>query len=467
MKKRVLVLGCTGSIGQQTLDILKMFPDSFELAGLTAHSKKDALSQTARDFSCTHYALTGERGFSGDAMQRFIAQSNADIAVNGITGAAGLAPSVYVLENGIDLALANKETIVMAGSFIKEIAKKNNAQLLPVDSEHSAVFNLIRGMGALGATKTLGAMRDNSSFSPIAQIILTASGGPFRNLPKEQFASITARDALKHPTWNMGQKITIDSATLANKGLEVIEACSLFDMPPEKVSVVVHPQSLVHSLIKTRDGVLYAQISKPDMRHPILNALTFPDIVENDLEEFDIASYINGKNGVNNENENNGENVENRTEMTFCAPRFDDFPMLSLAYDAVKNQQCIAYNAANEIAVDAFIHGKIAFTDFAPIVQYTMNQMPQKDLSAAEVARLARECDSADTLAKICALDKTARDIAQKTARDIAQKTARDIAQKTARDIAQKTARDIAHKQARGIAREIGKIEEKITGVTK
>ncbi|GMO13104.1 MAG: 1-deoxy-D-xylulose-5-phosphate reductoisomerase [Treponemataceae bacterium] len=437
MKKRVLVLGCTGSIGKQTLDILKMFPDSFELAGLTAHSKKDALLQTARDFSCTHYALTGERDFSGDEMQRFIAQSNADIAVNGITGAAGLAPSVYVLENGIDLALANKETIVMAGSFIKEIAKKNNAQLLPVDSEHSAVFNLIRGMGTLCATKTLGAMRDNSS--QIAQIILTASGGPFRNLPKKQFASITARDALKHPTWNMGQKITIDSATLANKGLEVIEACSLFDMPPEKVSVVVHPQSLVHSLIKTRDGVLYAQISKPDMRHPILNALTFPDIVENDLEEFDIASHINGRNGVNNENENNGENVENRTEMTFCAPRFDDFPMLSLAYDAVKNQQCIAYNAANEVAVDAFIHGKIAFTDFAPIVQYTMNQMPQKDLPATEAARLARECDSADTLAKICALDETARDIAHRAARDT------------------------AHKQAR----EIGKIEEKITGVTK
>jgi 1-deoxy-D-xylulose-5-phosphate reductoisomerase len=271
------------------------------------------------------------------ALREFIVQSGADIAVNGIAGSAGLLPSVFALEEGIDLALANKETIVMAGALIRTLAEKTGCKILPVDSEHSAVFHLLTHFPR----------------EAVHSIILTASGGPFRTLDAEKFSEIRAEDALKHPTWTMGKKITVDSATLANKGLEVIEARYLFDMPPEKIRVVVHPQSIVHSLIRTVDGVLYAQMSKPDMRHPILNALFWPETTENSLELLDLAAGI---------------------ELSFSPPRFDDFPMLPLAFEAAKSGQadCIAYNAANEIAVAAFLDDKITFTDFAPITRRVM-----------------------------------------------------------------------------------------------
>lgn len=344
MKKRVLILGCTGSIGTSTLNIIREFPELFSVAGLTAYSSVEKIESLSKEFNNAPHLLL--KDVNKEILNNFIIKCNPDIVVNGIAGAAGLLPSILVLEKGIDLALANKETIVMAGTIVKNLAKKNNCKILPVDSEHSAIFSLIERYGA----------------DSIHEIILTASGGPFRELPAEELSRVTATDALKHPTWDMGQKITIDSASMANKGLEVIEACRLFDIPTEKVKVVVHPQSLVHSLIRTKDGVMYAQISPPDMRHPILTALTWPNFLPNKLEQLNLADGCS---------------------LTFSAPRMNDFPMLKLAYAAASKAAAytIAYNAANEIAVPLFLKGKISFTDIPEIT----NGVTQMDWSKEPV----------------------------------------------------------------------------------
>ncbi|MBR6566409.1 MAG: 1-deoxy-D-xylulose-5-phosphate reductoisomerase [Spirochaetaceae bacterium] len=325
--KNILILGCTGSIGTSALNIAREFPDRFNVVGLTAHKSKERLQELSKEFGNVPTCLTGVD--SEDALERLINTCGADIVVNGIAGSPGLMPSVFVLRAGIDLALANKETIVMAGPLIARLAREHNCRILPVDSEHSAVFTLMEKFGS----------------DSIGQIVLTASGGPFREKKSEDLPFMRPADALKHPTWNMGTKITIDSASLANKGLEVIEACRLFNISPDRVKVTVHPQSLVHSLIRTRDGVLYAQISPPDMRHPILTALTWPDFVPSSLEEWDITAG---------------------GTLNFYPPRMNDFPMLPLAYKSLSMASGpIAYNAANEIAVEAFLNGKIAFTQIA------------------------------------------------------------------------------------------------------
>ncbi|MBP3416219.1 MAG: 1-deoxy-D-xylulose-5-phosphate reductoisomerase [Spirochaetaceae bacterium] len=325
--KNILILGCTGSIGTSALNIAREFPDRFNVVGLTAHKSKERLQELSKEFGNVPTCLTGVD--SEDALERLINTCGADIVVNGIAGSPGLMPSVFVLRAGIDLALANKETIVMAGPLIARLAREHNCRILPVDSEHSAVFTLVEKFGS----------------DSIGQIVLTASGGPFREKKSEDLPFMRPADALKHPTWNMGTKITIDSASLANKGLEVIEACRLFNISPDRVKVTVHPQSLVHSLIRTRDGVLYAQISPPDMRHPILTALTWPDFVPSSLEEWDITAG---------------------GTLNFYPPRMNDFPMLPLAYKSLSMASGpIAYNAANEIAVEAFLNGKIAFTQIA------------------------------------------------------------------------------------------------------
>lgn len=325
--KNILILGCTGSIGTSALNIAREFPDRFNVVGLTAHKSKERLQELSKEFGNVPTCLTGVD--SEEALERLINTCGADIVVNGIAGSPGLMPSVFVLRAGIDLALANKETIVMAGPLIARLAREHNCRILPVDSEHSAVFTLMEKFGS----------------DSIGQIVLTASGGPFREKKSEDLPFMRPADALKHPTWNMGTKITIDSASLANKGLEVIEACRLFNISPDRVKVTVHPQSLVHSLIRTRDGVLYAQISPPDMRHPILTALTWPDFVPSSLEEWDITAG---------------------GTLNFYPPRMNDFPMLPLAYKSLSMASGpIAYNAANEIAVEAFLNGKIAFTQIA------------------------------------------------------------------------------------------------------
>ena len=333
--KKVLVLGCTGSIGSSTLDIVNNMPEEFSVCGLQAHSNKDKLSKLAEDYKCP--SLLSCEDNSPEAFQKLIDESKPDIVVNGIAGAAGLLPSKLILENGIDLALANKETIVMAGPLIKELARDKGAQLLPVDSEHSAIFNLTQRIG----------------MKNISKIVITASGGPFRTYSKEELENVTLEQALKHPTWNMGKKITIDSSTLANKGLEVIEAAFLFDVTADQIEVVVHPQSLIHSLVRTHDGELYAQISEPDMKHPILCALNWPENKACYMEEFDLFDKT----------------------MTFFRPRMNDFPLLSFAFECVRQGKCypIAFNAANEVAVNAFINGKINYSAIARIVRSVLD----------------------------------------------------------------------------------------------
>lgn len=329
--KKLLILGCTGSIGTSALNIAREFPTKFKVVGLTAHNSKEKLEKLSQEFGNVPVCLTGKE--LPEALEKFISSCGADIAVNGIAGSSGLLPSVYVLRSGMDLALANKETIVMAGPLVAQLAQKHHCKILPVDSEHSAVFTLVQKFGA----------------EAIAEIVLTASGGPFREKKREDLPFMNPADALKHPTWDMGTKITIDSASLANKGLEVIEACRLFDVSPDKVKVTVHPQSLVHSLIRTKDGVLYSQISPPDMRHPILTALTWPEFVPSSLKEWDIVSG---------------------GTLSFYPPRVEDFPMLPLAYKALSmGAGPIAYNAANEIAVEAFLQEKITFTQISSVTE--------------------------------------------------------------------------------------------------
>lgn len=333
--KDILVLGATGSIGKSTLDLARRHKDKFRVVGLQAHSQKEMLDSLAAEFQC-RATLSSLEG--GEGIAKLLDAEKPQIVVNGIAGSAGLIPSRMVLERGVDLALANKESVVMAWSLIKECAQKNGAKIIPVDSEHSAIFNLASFCGR----------------EKIAEIILTASGGPFRNFSEEQLANATLADALKHPTWNMGKKITVDSATLANKGLEVIEACRLFDMPSERVGVVVHPESLIHSLVRTTDGILYAQISEPDMRHPIMGALCFPEYVDSGLEKFSLAGH----------------------NMSFMQPRRKEFPLLDAAYSAVKKGPLytIAFNAADEVAANAFIEGKINFLQIARVVQKTLEK---------------------------------------------------------------------------------------------
>ena len=359
MKKRILVLGCTGSIGSQALDIVSHMSDRFTVCGLAAGSSKEKLDSLCKQFNCKG-TLFSEDGIDG--IKNLVATCGADIVVNGIAGSAGLEPSIIVLQNGIDLALANKETVVMAWPLVNKLAQEKNAHIIPVDSEHSAIFNLVQKMGT-----------DN-----ISELVITASGGPFRNYTKEQLEAVTVEQALVHPTWNMGQKITVDSATLANKGLEVIEACRLFNFTPDKVKVVVHPQSLIHSLVRTKDGMLYAQISNPDMRHPIFGALVWPEYVSNYLEPFDLAGH----------------------EMTFFPPRMDDFPLLSYAFMCAEkgNSYTIAFNAANEVAVHAFLERKCSFMRIAACVKTVL----QSDWSKVP-----------DTLDAVLEADKKARDLAQ------------------------------------------------------
>lgn len=334
MKKRVIILGCTGSIGKSTIEVIRQFPGNFTIVGLSAHSQIALLLALAKEFSVKNLCLTNQNitvsnesiNFTGSSgLQNMIAETEADIVVNGITGAAGLLPSVATVLSGKDLALANKETAVMAGRIIFSLAEKHNARILPVDSEHSAIFKLL----------------ENKSRSTIQDIILTASGGPFRGKTKQSLTSITPEQAIAHPTWKMGAKISIDSATLANKGLEVIETQTFFQVRPEQIRVLIHPQSIVHSFITTIDGAMYAQISRPDMKLPIMTALSYPVMLALDSSQNTLTNF----------------------SLNFEEPDFNTFPMLLYSYEALKAGKAypLAYNAANEIAVEAFCAKQIPF----------------------------------------------------------------------------------------------------------
>jgi len=336
MKKRVAILGATGSIGKNSLDIISRNKDVFEIVLLSAHSNKNALESLKNQWTSAACVLSGKEGGKNELLEA-IDSVRPDITINGISGGAGLEPSLAAIESGSALALANKETVVMAGKLAFNLAKEKNVKIIPVDSEHSAIFHLIEAHAGHSAdTKAV-----------IDEIILTASGGPFRKLSKKEMENVTAQDALVHPTWKMGPKITVDSASMANKGLEIIEACHFFEMPAEKIKVTIHPQSIVHSMIRLRNGVFYAQLSKPDMRRPIHDALFYPKTEPLNLDILDFDSLT----------------------LEFEKPDTDKFPMLKLALEAAK-RGCLypcAYNAANEEAVNAFLKNKIGFLDIPKI----------------------------------------------------------------------------------------------------
>ncbi len=347
-KRRIAILGSTGSIGTQTLDVVRRHPDLFEVELISARSSVDLLVRQAVEFNAANVVICDEaryrevaetlqpRGvkvWAGiDSLCQLVRQPEVDIVVGAMVGFSGLRPTLAALEAGKIVALANKETLVAAGSIVTRTMREHGAVILPVDSEHSAIFQCL--LAAQG--------------NEVERIHLTASGGPFREWDRSRIAAATAAQALKHPNWNMGAKVTIDSATMMNKGFEVIEARWLFDMAPERINVVVHPESLIHSMVEFADGAVIAQLGCPDMRQPIAFALSFPARITTGGRKMDFATI--GK-------------------MTFEAPDLRRFPCLELAYEALRrggNAPC-ALNAANEIAVAAYLKDMISFYDIARI----------------------------------------------------------------------------------------------------
>ena len=363
--KRLAVLGSTGSIGVNTLDIVRQFPDRFEVVGLSAGLNSQLLKQQILEFrpkvvSLLNTGLTEtlRRELSSvpveivhgvEGLIRVATHPDVDQVVSALVGAVGLIPTLSAIKTGKAIALANKETLVMAGKIIMEEARRNHTQLLPIDSEHSAIFQSL-----------LGHRRED-----VHRIILTASGGPFFKLSPRELETVTAREALQHPNWEMGRKITIDSASLMNKGLEVIEAHWLFDMPVEKIDVQIHPQSVVHSMVEYVDGSVVAQMGITDMRVPISYALTFPERLPLNLPRL---------------------NLLQKGELSFFPPDPERFPCLTLAYRSIQIGETLpaVLNAANEIAVSAFLEGSLKFTDLPLLIQQVMNQHEVKPVKTVE-----------------------------------------------------------------------------------
>ena len=354
-KQTVAILGSTGSIGTQTLDVIDRHSELFEVYALTAHSNIDLLVEQAKRYRPEVVAIADERHYKtlrealdglpvkvfagADSICQIAAMSPIDTVVTAMVGYSGLLPTVRAIEAGKKIALANKETLVVAGELVTDLALRNRVDIIPIDSEHSAIFQCLVGEN------------ENS----VEKLILTASGGAFRDTPKDDLRLATAADALRHPTWKMGAKITIDSATMMNKGFEVIEARWLFDIPTDKIEVIIHPQSIVHSMVQFCDGSIKAQLGQPDMRHPIQYALTFPDRLNAQVERANLADIH---------------------QLTFEKPDYEKFRNLGLAYDALRrggNIPCIL-NAANEVAVDAFLKGKIGFFAMSDIIEQTISE---------------------------------------------------------------------------------------------
>lgn len=352
-KRHIAILGSTGSIGRQALDVIRQHKDRFEVELLTANNSSELLIRQALEFMPANVVICNESKYQevADALQphdikvftgmdsvcALVGSEDIDIVLTALVGFSGLRPTVSAIEAGKIIALANKETLVAGGSVVMALAKKHNAPILPVDSEHSAIFQCL--MGAAG--------------NPLTRIHLTASGGPFRSWTKEEIAAVTRNEALKHPQWKMGAKITIDSATMMNKGFEMIEAKWLFDTEPEKINIVVHPQSIIHSMVEFADGAVIAQMGYPDMREPIQYALSFPERLTLDNKKLDFAEL---------------------GSLTFEKPDMDKFPCLALAFEAIGrggNIPC-AMNAANEAAVAAFLQDRIRFYDIPDIISSCM-----------------------------------------------------------------------------------------------
>lgn len=379
--KKIALLGSTGSIGVNTLNVIREFPEKFSLVGLAAGKNVQILSEQVVEFKPSLISVADElhgeklkgllpsvfhsrivHGSEGNSQVASLAQ--ADFAVSAIVGAAGLLPTLAAIESGKDIGLANKETLVMAGKLVMDAVRKNGVRLFPVDSEHSAIFQALEG----------GRRQD------VHKIILTASGGPFRCKSREELNLVTPEEALAHPNWSMGKKISIDSATLMNKGLEVIEARWLFDMQSQDIEVVVHPQSIVHSLVEFQDGSVLAQLGIPDMRIPIAYALSYPQRLPLELHRLSLSQCGN---------------------LEFEEPDYTRFPALRLAFAALQQGGIspAVLNGANEVAVEAFLNQDIAFPRIAAIVEQTMATVTTGDennlsdiLAAdAEARRVARQ----------------------------------------------------------------------------
>ncbi len=380
MKKRIAILGSTGSIGTQTLNVINNNPDNFKAEVLTAQKNADLLIEQALRFKPGHVVIADKKHYNKvkqalsalplkvytgeESLSEVVTFESVDVVLTAIVGFAGLLPTIAAIKAGKNIALANKETLVVAGELVTSLARENNVSIYPVDSEHSAIFQCLAG----------------ENIESIEKIYLTASGGPFRGMSYDSLKDVKKEQALMHPNWNMGNKVTIDSATLMNKGLEVIEARWLFNTGPDKIEVIVHPQSIIHSIVQFRDGSMKAQMGLPDMHLPIQYALSYPERLKTDFRRFSFHDYPN---------------------LTFEKPDLKIFRSLSLAYEALKkggNMPCIL-NAANESVVEAFMKDEITFLKMPDIIEETMNK-------ATYIAHPSIDDYSAS--------DKQARDIAGK-----------------------------------------------------
>jgi 1-deoxy-D-xylulose-5-phosphate reductoisomerase len=352
MQKRIAILGSTGSIGTQALEVIAEHPDLFTAEALTANSNAKLLVEQAILYQPDAVVIANENLYrqvadslkdypikvyaGNEAVEQIACGSNIDIVLNALVGYSGLLPTLRAIEAGKFIALANKETLVVAGELVMSFAAQRNVPVIPVDSEHSAIFQCLAG-----------------EYAPIDRIYLTASGGPFLNLPAEKLAMVTKEDTLKHPRWKMGAKITVDSATMMNKGFEVIEAHRLFSVPADDIKVLVHPQSIIHSMVQFRDGAVKAQLGVPSMKIPIQYALTYPDRVECNVNKIDFADC---------------------QSLTFSEPDFGKFPCLDIAYKALRAGGTVpcTMNAANEIAVQAFLDDRLKYSDIYAVIAETI-----------------------------------------------------------------------------------------------
>jgi 1-deoxy-D-xylulose-5-phosphate reductoisomerase len=382
--KKISILGSTGSIGKQTLDVVRENSDKFEVVAISANSSVDLLLEQIVEFKPKYVAVYQEESYKKlkdsipseieievlcgmEGLKAISTLDEIDILLTAVVGIIGLVPTVAAIEKGIDIALANKETLVTAGKLVMDLAQKNGVKILPVDSEHSAIFQSLQG--------------ENSK--NIDKVILTASGGPFRGKKREDLINITKNEALKHPNWSMGRKISVDSSTLMNKGLEVIEAKWLFDVDYNKIDVVVHPQSIIHSMVQFDDSSVIAQLGCPDMKLPIQYALGYPDRISNSYERVDFAKIAT---------------------LTFENPDQDTFPCLNLAYKCLElgGTYSAALNSANEILVNEFLEDKIGFYDIPYFIEKVLES--HKSIETA-------------TLEDILEIDRWSRDFVKKRIR--------------------------------------------------
>lgn len=369
-KKKIAILGSTGSIGVNALDVVENLPEKFEITALTANNNVDLLERQIRKFKPA-VAVIGEKEkarilseridgvcpvfYGSEGLIRMAKETDYDILLSALVGFAGLSPTIEGIKRGKRIALANKETLVAAGEYVIKLAEEHDSEILPVDSEHSAIFQTL-----------VGEKRKN-----LRKIILTASGGPFFNKSVEELKRVTIEEALNHPNWSMGAKVTIDSATMMNKGLEMIEARWLFDLPKEKIEPLIHPQSIIHSMVEFTDGSIKAQLSMPDMRLPIQYAFTYPERFSAEFVETDFARL---------------------SSLTFFKPDYEKFRCLKLAFDVMEQgglKPCIL-NAANEIAVDKFLNGQIKFAEIPDVIERALEKI---EMSSSGGLETIFECD--------------------------------------------------------------------------